>query len=300
MKKILERKISINNEYLIGGIALVFAIAVFTFWRIFLGINPIWQIMPSQMQKTANLAAPLENAASTEKQIYPIPILMYHHIGGLPPEADAVRADLTVSAQNFELQVAWLKSQGYQSISLSGLSDLIKNKEKIPEKTIIFTFDDGYAETLQNAPEILKNYGFTGSFAIITQFPGIDYGTNQYATWQQIKQAKAMGMEIVSHTQDHFDGTDKKYDEAFILRNLSDSKKDIKNNLGIDTNILVYPFGHYDKRYIQLARQAGFEMGITTQEGSASASSSLMEITRLRVHGQESLEIFQKLFEAKK
>jgi hypothetical protein len=39
-------------------------------------------------------------------------ILMYHHVGPLPESADALRRDLTVSPENFESQVAWLKNQG--------------------------------------------------------------------------------------------------------------------------------------------------------------------------------------------
>jgi peptidoglycan/xylan/chitin deacetylase (PgdA/CDA1 family) len=224
-----------------------------------------------------------------------IPILMYHHVGPLPDQADAVRKDMTVSTDNFELQVAWLKSQGYESITLNDLLQYSKGKFILPQKPVILTFDDGYSDVFDNAVPTLKKWGFVGSFAIITQFPGITQGTNQYATWQQIAQANKDGMEIVSHTQDHFDALNSHYDPGFISRNLGDSRKDLQNNAGIDTKILIYPFGHYNTQYIKLAREAGFEMGLTTKFGQKLDMQNLMELPRVRVHGNEDLETFKKV-----
>jgi len=149
-----------------------------------------------------------------------LPILMYHHVGPLPESSDALRNDLTVSPEDFEMQVAFIKGQGFNTISLQNLLDYSQGQFTLPDNPIIFTFDDGYDDAFLNAAPILKKYGLFGSFGVITQFPGISYGTNTYATWDQIKKAKNEGMEIVSHTQDHFDGTSEKYDNIFILETL--------------------------------------------------------------------------------
>jgi peptidoglycan/xylan/chitin deacetylase (PgdA/CDA1 family) len=288
-----------TNPMLIGVIGLVLAVSAFTFWRIMLvNENDLKlksnlhssQIIPEQSDNSKN-----QSLSSKSGKFINLPILMYHHIGELPAQADAVRKDLTVSLQNFEMQVAWLKGQSFESISLGDLLNYSKGRFILPEKPVIFTFDDGYTDALENAPPILKKYGFTGSFAVVTQFPGINSEDNQYADWQIIRQAKDAGMEIIDHTQDHFDGTDPKYDEKFILRNLNDSRKDLENNLGQSLPVLVYPFGRYNEKYIQLARQAGFEIGVTTKEGKKNFPDNLMEIPRIRIHGEESLEIFQKM-----
>lgn len=286
----------ITNEKLVALLALVFAVSIFSYVRIFFYQNTNTNLksllqMPSLNQPETNYSLAEEPKSEIASGLNVL-ILMYHHIGPLPNNANELRKDLTVSAENFELQTAWLKGQGYESVSLNELFDYFKTGKTLPKKPVIFTFDDGYEDALTYAPPILKRFGYKGDFGIITQFTGISLGDNQYASWQEIHGAKALGMEMVSHTQDHFDGTDKKYTDSFILRNLKDSQKDLKDNLGANFPILIYPFGLYDARYLGLVRQAGFEMGITTKHGQLANAEKLLETPRIRVHGGESLEKF--------
>ncbi len=224
-----------------------------------------------------------------------IPILMYHHIGTAPADSNATRKDLTVSVENFEGQAAWLKTEGYTSILLADVYQYSLGKFTLPQKPVIFTFDDGYADIFQNAIPILDKYGFKGSFAIITQYPSRQQGDNLYASWQDIAKAYDSGQEIISHTQDHFDGSNPKFSADFILKNLTGSVADIKDRLNFTSNILIYPYGHYSANYIKLAKTAGFVMGITVHEGSRINLDNLMEVPRIRVHGNEPLEKFKEL-----
>jgi peptidoglycan/xylan/chitin deacetylase (PgdA/CDA1 family) len=255
------------------------------------------QNLPSELSGQTNARQAQLKAKNLHGKYIKLPILMYHHIGDVPKgaENDQLRKGLTVSEKSFDEQMAWLKAAGYSSITLKNLLDYTNGEFEMPKNPVIITLDDGYQDAILNAPPILKKYGFVGSFAIITQFSGIKYGTNRYATWQEIKQAKNQGMEIVSHTQDHFDGTDPKYEDAFILRNLSLSRQDIKDNLGIDTQILIYPFGHYDDRYIKLAKEAGFLMGVAINDHKTISLDKLFEVPRLRVNGNTTIVGFKKM-----
>ncbi len=293
----------ITNEKLIAALAVIFAVVIFAFFRIFFyqGAygNPRQALL--QMPEADNAAqtsgqAP-EEVGSRKNAGVRIPILLYRHIGPVAKDADPLQKDRTVSPENFELQVAWLRGQGYESVNLSDLLEHFNNQKPLPQKAVVFTFNNGYQDTLAYAPATLKKYGFTGDFGVVTQFPGIAVGESAYASWQDLRQAKSQGMEIVSQTQDNFDGTDKKYDNGFILRNLSDSQKDLKASLNLNLPILIYPFGHYDARYLGLARQAGFSMGLTEKSGTLIQADSLMEIPRLEVHGNDSLETFKKLIQ---
>ncbi len=226
-----------------------------------------------------------------------IPILMYHHVGQAPAQANPVRRDMTVSASEFEAQAAWLKKAGYGCINLQNLFDFSRGNFVLPDKPVIFTFDDGYADVFENAVPVLKKYGFTGSFAIITRFAGQTQGDNAYASWPSIAKAFDQGMEIVSHTQNHFDGRNPKFSSEYIFQNLDGSISDIYARLGIKTGILIYPYGHYTPDYITQAKAAGFFMGITVHEGKKINLDNLMEIPRLRVHGSADLEKFKNLVE---
>jgi peptidoglycan/xylan/chitin deacetylase (PgdA/CDA1 family) len=223
-----------------------------------------------------------------------LPILMYHHVGSLPKGADKIQADLTVPTANFEAQVQWLKDSGYTSITLEDIYLASQGKLTLPKKPVVFTFDDGYEDVFQNAVPILKKYGYTGSFGIITHKPGTVAGENIYAPWSDIAQAYIAGEEIVSHTQTHFDGSNPKFTAGFIYGELSGSIADIKKNLGFATNILIYPYGHYTDTYLAQAKKAGLVMGVTVHEGNVINLDDLMELPRVRVHGAETLEEFEK------
>lgn len=228
-----------------------------------------------------------------------LPILMYHHIGYAPPNSGKIRADLTVSPENLKTQVYWLKEHGYHSVKFADLYNYSLGTGKLPDKPVILSFDDGYQDTFDNALPILREVGFSGSFAIITQYPATHSGTNFYADWNTIKSAANEGMEIVSHTQDHFDGKKSKYTEAFILNNLKGSREDIFNHLGLSTETLVYPYGRYTSKYIELAKQAGFKLGVTVHWGNKVDLDNLMEIPRVRVHNTTTLEQFALALEKK-
>lgn len=263
-----------------------------------------------QIHKSANKSDPLAYASlisPLDRKPLPLPekggrtlklpILMYHHIGECPPNAGATRKGLTVSTVDFEQQTKWLSENGFASVSLKDVYLYSRGQISMPPKPIIFTFDDGYADALENAIPILQKFHFTGSFGIITQYPGQLQGTNLYASWQQIAQAKDQGMEIVSHTQNHFDGKNPKFPADYIFQNLSGSVADIKNNLGINTNILIYPYGHYTDTYIEQAKKTGFVMGVTVHEGKVINLDDLMRVPRLRVRGAETLQQFKELIE---
>jgi peptidoglycan/xylan/chitin deacetylase (PgdA/CDA1 family) len=219
---------------------------------------------------------------------------MYHHVGDLPNGADKVQADLTVPTANFASQVKWLSDNDYKSITLNDIYLFSLGKFTIPKKPVVFTFDDGYQDVFTNAIPILKQYGYTGSFGIITKNPGTVAGDNTYASWQIIARAYLNGQEIVSHTQNHFDGSNPKFTANYIYQNLSGSVLDIKKNLGFTTNILIYPYGHYTDTYITQAKKAGFIMGITVHEGNIINLDNLFELPRVRVHGAETLDEFKK------
>ena len=222
-----------------------------------------------------------------------VPILMYHHVGPLPEHADQLREDLTVSEENFEQQVKWLYENGYTTVNLEQVYQSSEGRFVLPKKPVVFTFDDGYSDVFTYAVPILQKYGYAGSFAIITQY----VGTADYATWSEISKAKSGGMEIVSHTQNHFDGSNGKFTPDYIYDNLSGSRKDLSDHLGESSRILIYPYGHYTGLYIDEARKAGFEMALTVRFGKYVDPENIFEVPRIRVHGHQNFEKFKENIE---
>ncbi len=216
-----------------------------------------------------------------------IPVLMYHHVGDLPENPDTIRKDLTVSTANFTVQVQWLKTQGYQSITPDQLYAWLKNGTTLPSKSILFTFDDGYSDVFQNAVPVLEANGMTGSFGIITGY----VGTADYATWDQILNAKSQGMQIVSHSYSHPDFSIKSpADQSY---DITKSDSDFNAELGAVPAYFIYPYGKYNATTETLLQANQFLMSFTTAFGFVHSGENLLELPRIRVHGAETLQTFK-------
>jgi peptidoglycan/xylan/chitin deacetylase (PgdA/CDA1 family) len=75
-------------------------------------------------------------------------------------------------------------------------------REPIPDKLVVLTFDDSKASQYTVVRPLLKKYGFGATF-FITE--GFTFRTNkeEYLTWEQIAELHRDGFEIGNHTRDH-------------------------------------------------------------------------------------------------
>ena len=213
---------------------------------------------------------------------------MYHHIAVPPPGADAIRRDLSVSPAAFEEQLRYLKEQGYQSITLYDLNRHLQRGDPLPEKPVLFTFDDGYEDNFAYAFPLLVKYGFTGTFFLITE--PIDVGREGYMTWPQVALMSQMGMDMEPHTYTHPDVTGHSMD--YIVWQVIGSKEAIEERTGKTCRFFSYPSGQYDEQVVALLKSADFWGAVTTQAGVTHTSSGMFELARVRVRGSDSLETF--------
>lgn len=88
-----------------------------------------------------------------------IPVLAYHQVG----------ANSAITPDIFEEQIRYLSESGYKSVTIDEFYHYItRNVGRIPEKRILITFDDGFADNFIHAYPILKKYGFTAVIFLIT------------------------------------------------------------------------------------------------------------------------------------
>lgn len=75
-------------------------------------------------------------------------------------------------------------------------------KKPIPERLVVFTFDDGCASHATIAAPILKKYGFNGTFYVSDAYLFRER-KDWYMTWRQIRTMSEQGFEIGNHTRGH-------------------------------------------------------------------------------------------------
>ncbi len=193
-----------------------------------------------------------------------IPILTYHRF------AEDCSSPLCIPIRTFELQMKYLKENGYHVITPQELIAFLEYRQGLPKKSALITMDDGYRSVYNMAYPILKKYGFTATVFIYTNFVGV---SSMAITWDQLKKMKADGFSIGSHTMFHSDLTQPKNGEtelelmARIKEELYGSKKIIDQKLRQDTYLLAYPFGYYDQRSIKVAMEAGYKMAVSVKRG---------------------------------
>lgn len=207
---------------------------------------------------------------------YIAPILMYHSIN---PVSDAGMKALIVSPEVFERQVRFLKTHKYNVIPLEELAALIKEKNKIPPKTLAITLDDGYRDNYTYAFPILKKYHIPAKIFIIVQ----EVGRPDRLSWSEIKEMLVSGViTFGSHTLSPEPLVNIK-SQAERKRQIFDSKKVLQEKLGVSINSFSYPEGLFDQNIKQLVIDAGYKAAVATTTGLDYPADDIYLLKRLRI-----------------
>ena len=218
---------------------------------------------------------------------------MYHYVSDPPADADIYRRDLSVTPANFEAQLAWLQSRGYESITLTDLVYHLARGWPLPDKPVILTFDDGYRDNYTKAFPLLQEYGYTGTFFLVTG--PIDFENPDYLTWDMVEEMVQAGMDFQPHSYRHLDlrGAGK----DFLIFEILAPKEAIQARTGETPRFYAYPSGRYDDRTIAVLKSANYWGAVITEQGATHTSDGLFELDRVRIRGTHTLEDFEKLMD---
>jgi len=217
-----------------------------------------------------------------------VPILMYHYVSELPPNADVYRRDLTVSPEAFEAQLQYLDEAGYHPITLDDLYLNLTEGYPLPEKPIVLTFDDGYRDAYEVVFPKLLDYGFPATFFVLAT--PAHYESEEHLTWAQVKEMSKAGMSIQAHGRDHVDLRGQPYD--FLVYQILGIREAIEHHTGQVPRFFCYPSGRRDGDVIKVLESAGYWGAVTTEWGRTHSRENLFEMPRLRIQGEDSLATF--------
>ncbi len=185
-----------------------------------------------------------------------VPVLCYHQIRDWKPTDGKRAKDDIIPPANFRAHVKMLADSGYQSILPDQLYDYLAYGKALPEKPIMFTFDDTDLDQYTVAYPVLKEHGFKGVFFIMTVSIG-KKGRIHYMNAAQIKELSDEGNVIASHTYDHknfahFTEEDWEVQIAQPLRKL-------ENITGKKITYFAYPYGVYKAEFLPRLQEYGIK-----------------------------------------
>ncbi len=206
-----------------------------------------------------------------------IPILMYHAVHVMDP-SEASNANLIVAPDNFEAQIKAMVDAGYYFLTPEEAYKALTENALPAKKVVWLTFDDGNEDFYTIAYPILKKYKAKATNNVITGF--VKKGNAGNLTVKQMKEMMAHGMSFQSHTVNHPDlsATDKVTQKA----ELTDSIDFLEDQLNTKVNTIAYPSGRYNQTTLDLAKKT-YKLGLTTNEGLASAKDGLLSLNRVRI-----------------
>ncbi|HEM3231300.1 polysaccharide deacetylase family protein [Streptococcus suis] len=216
-----------------------------------------------------------------EQQTEPIklPILMYHAIHVMAPEEEA-NANLIVDPTTFESHLKALQDAGYYTLSPEeAYKVLTENVLPAGKKVVWLTFDDSLWDFYSYAYPLLKQYQMKATNNVITGFT--EYGQAGHLTLDQIKEMQTAGLSFQGHTVNH---PDLEYSSIEDQTNeLTSSKAYLDSQLNQETIAIAYPGGRYSADTVALTEQAGYKLGLTTNNGLASLADGLLSLNRVRI-----------------
>ena len=227
-----------------------------------------------------------------------IPILMYHAVHVMDP-SEASNANLIVAPDNFEAQIKAMVDAGYYFLTPEEAYKAFSENVLPAKKVVWLTFDDGNEDFYTIAYPILKKYKAKATNNVITGF--VKKGNVGNLTVKQMKEMMAHGMSFQSHTVNHPDlsVTDKATqkdefvnssfcvalsvtDKATQKDELTNSIDFLEDKLNTKVNTIAYPSGRYNQTTLDLAKKT-YKLGLTTNEGLASANDGLLSLNRVRI-----------------
>jgi peptidoglycan/xylan/chitin deacetylase (PgdA/CDA1 family) len=216
---------------------------------------------------------------------------MYHHV---TDRLDGTRlAKLRVSPAAFERQLDWLLDQGYQAVTLSRALG-----PRPPEKPVVLTFDDGYADFHRRAWPLLRSRRMNATVFLVTgALGGVNHWdrdkepTEELLSRSQILELAAAGVEFGGHTHSHceLEGLEPRR----RMLEITGCQKVLTDLLGGPARTFSYPYGRFDQTVQAAVLRAGFTLACTTAPGKARPAADRLTLPRIIVKRADTMLDFR-------
>lgn len=226
----------------------------------------------------------------------PVPVLMYHSVTARPCRETR---RLAVRPEVFARQMTLLAERGFTPVTVSALA---AGRDRLPDRPVAITFDDGYADFHERALPVLDALGFTATVFVTTGWLA-DAGPqaagrplDRTLSWAQVREAAEQGIEIGGHSHSHPQLD--RLPEAAVREELTRNKGLLEDRLGRPVTTMAYPYGYSNARVRRAALEAGYGVACAVANRLPRDEDALA-LPRLTVRGAMGLGTFARVVEGR-
>ena len=197
-------------------------------------------------------------------------VVMYHRFG------DGRYPSTNTTIEQFEQHLEELAAGSYTVLPLIEIVDKLQSGEPLPDRAVAITVDDAFISVYEEAFPRFMQMGFPFTLFVATR--SIDAGLRGYASWDQIREMQAAGVDIgsQSHTHPHLH----RIPLEGVRNEIEVSNRRFLEELGLVPALHAYPFGEYSPEVRDAMREAGFKAAFGQHSGVVHPSEHPYEYPR--------------------
>lgn len=178
----------------------------------------------------------------------------------------------------------WISEHGYTTIDLDTAAEILQGKRAGPVKPIVITFDDNNRSQYELAFPVLKTYGLSATFYLVTN----RLKNTSFLTEDDVREMSAAGMSIQSHTITH--STMTALSLAKLDSELRESKATLEALTGKPVLHLCYPSTAQNATVREHAKRAGYTTATIMDPRRATSKDDLYKLPRIMMTDDSNLQ----------
>jgi peptidoglycan/xylan/chitin deacetylase (PgdA/CDA1 family) len=227
-----------------------------------------------------------------------IPILLYHSVTAA---CDPRFAEWAVTPELFSAHMEHLADEGYTALTVRELVDRVfEQRLAIPDRPVVITFDDGFADFHSDAWPALERHGLSATVFVTagavggssTWLANLGEAQRPMLTWSQIAELHAAGIEIGAHGFQHLQLDTVSRVRAW--RDIALSRDALELAVG-PVGSFAYPHGYHTTGVKRMVEQAGFAGACAVKDAMSAPDDDRYALARIVVRGGTDVETFDHM-----
>lgn len=205
-------------------------------------------------------------------------ILAYHRFGS------TVADSMTVRSATFAAQLQFLRKHNYRIVPLRPAVLALQAHAALPARAVAISVDDGHRTVYSDLLPLVLEAQIPVTLFI---YPSAISNAAYAMSWQQLAELRASGcFDIQSHSYWHpnFKIEKRRLPPAdyarFVQLQLEKPRQVLRQKLGVEADLLAWPFGIYDAELMTAARAAAYLAAFSIDARPVSADDALLALPR--------------------